>query len=263
MMARNLSEEPAAELADQLLLGSSLQPLMRALEGLEVVLRVERPCTFGLADEAAAAGLCAGQDVAAGRRSLQQQLWESSTARLEAEGVDHVSVGILRPVLLAAVHPLLGVPSVAVGAVVVPETPFVEGHRLHVHELVRLGSSHDVGVADSSGIAVGGDLHRGAVRQEDRDGPEEELHQVLVAPAHEGVRVEESRDGPRVREVVVGRAEAAFQSAELRVVGQPRAVHSVPHLGTHLAQLPDRIVDLRVALTQRFDGLEGRGDQLP
>mmetsp|Transcript_60831 Transcript_60831/g.163782 ORF Transcript_60831/g.163782 Transcript_60831/m.163782 type:complete len:255 (+) Transcript_60831:568-1332(+) len=141
------------------------------------------------------------------------------------------------------------------------QVPLQEGHCLDVQELVLDRRADDVGVPHSDSSQVGGDLHDASRLHETSQGPEEQAHEVLVAPIHDRMPVEEAADRSRVREVVVHGAQRLLQALELVIDRDPGAIHSVPHLReVVLLQGLDGIVDLLVALPERVEVLEGRRD---
>mmetsp|Transcript_6533 Transcript_6533/g.21026 ORF Transcript_6533/g.21026 Transcript_6533/m.21026 type:complete len:242 (+) Transcript_6533:124-849(+) len=205
-----------------------------------------------------------GPIVAEGQRLLRRRhahlLRGQALARgLVCEAVNHVplrGLGVVALVVLR-VRPLVDIALVAVGAAVAVEVPLQEGHGLRVHELVLQGGAHDVGVAHADGAHVGGHLHGAAGLHEGAQGTEEEAHEVLVAPVHQGVAVEEALDGAGVGEVVVDGAEGVLHALKARVDGDARAVHAVVDLGEVLLERLDALVDLLVALPQRLHLFEG------
>mmetsp|Transcript_66400 Transcript_66400/g.216061 ORF Transcript_66400/g.216061 Transcript_66400/m.216061 type:complete len:323 (+) Transcript_66400:569-1537(+) len=141
------------------------------------------------------------------------------------------------------------------------QVPLQEGHCLDVQELVLDRRADDVGVPNSDSSQVGGDLHDASRLHETSEGPEEQAHEVLVAPIHDRVPVKEALDRPGMREVVVHGAQRLLQALELVIDRDPGAIHSVPHLReVVLLQGLDGVVDLLVALPERVEVLEGRRD---
>mmetsp|Transcript_41658 Transcript_41658/g.114968 ORF Transcript_41658/g.114968 Transcript_41658/m.114968 type:complete len:217 (+) Transcript_41658:687-1337(+) len=77
------------------------------------------------------------------------------------------------------------------------------------------------------------------------------------------MRIEEASNRPRMREVVVDRAEALLKALKAVVQSQPRAIHLMPNFTTMRLQLLNRLIDLLVALTQLLQGLERCRDHAP
>lgn len=68
----------------------------------------------------------------------------------------------------------------------------MEWHRLGMSELVLGCGAHDVGVSDAHRTLVRGHLDNAPRLHIGPQGPEKEPHQVLVAPIHERVAIEEA-----------------------------------------------------------------------
>merc|ERR1712187_180321 len=72
--------------------------------------------------------------------------------------------------------------------------------------------------------------------------------------------IEETLDGARVREVVIGSSQAAFHPMEAGVNCNARAIHTMIDLRKVILENLDGCIDLLIPLAQRVELLEGSGN---
>mmetsp|Transcript_79134 Transcript_79134/g.249986 ORF Transcript_79134/g.249986 Transcript_79134/m.249986 type:complete len:226 (-) Transcript_79134:1093-1770(-) len=170
--ARDLSHKPLVQLLGQVLLCSLRQMLEWTI--------------------------CAQAERLESRRQPDGLCTERLTRWSVLKAIDHVPVSCLSIVALIVLRigSLVDVALVSVGSPVTVQVPLEEGHGLHMKELIVNGRANNVGIANTHSAHVGGDLHAATRLDEGTEGTEEEAHQILVSPVHNGVTVKKTLDGP-------------------------------------------------------------------
>eukprot|EP00435_Cladocopium_sp_Y103_P003003 s2982_g1.t1 len=113
-------------------------------------------------------------------------------------------------------------------------------------ELTVLSSSNDVRKPNSSGTAVGRNLHQATGLHETTQGSKEQVHQILVPPSHKWMTIEKTR-----------------HVLKPRIHSQPGAIHVVKHFSVFTFKLLHSCIDFGIPLSKYFDCLKCSGHNSP
>lgn len=177
--------------------------------------------------------------------------WNTATWFV-SDCVDHVGALGLASVVFLLIWTSVGISPIPIRPMVVPQAPLEKWHRLDVKELTVLCSAQDIGKPNSCGIGVGGNFHHATGLHETSQGPEEEVHQVLMSPSHKRVAIEKALHHSGMWKVVVDCPKAVLHSLETRIDSKPGAIHIVQDFCMPVLKLLDSALNLGIAFTQDF-----------